>query len=564
MNVLLRFVILCSFVFSLSVQAADYFVNSAIGKDTNNGTSPESALKSIGQASKLKLKAGDRLLLASGKTWWGKLELKNLRGSEQQPIIVSTYLADKTPVDDNNTAERATINAKGFLNGVSIINSSHVHVSNLAVTANAGGVYKWILKNHQKSVNANKPLMRIGVLLEANKKGIYKGIKLDNMLVKDVYFNEAGIIRSKQETGSANGTESYGWGIRAFARNGGKFDGLTINNSVVTKVSHTGIKLNGNKDSLNNVVLSNNKVFDIGGPGMQMSGASNVHVYLNVVKDSGSTTDSRHWGRGSGMWTWGTSHALIEYNKFLNANGPGDSAGFHIDFNCDNIIFQYNVSANNAGGFIEILGNNYNNAYRYNVSINDGHRVKGKNNAFQEGKTFWFSGFVGKNKPHSGPFNSYIYNNTIYVKEDILSKMAVTRMSKGALIANNIFHVIGGSKAVKGDQYRPEANGINHIAHVNFTNNIFLKADTWPKSILIQDDAPVIGDVQFTKPGGTKLTDYIPLNKAIVADKGIEIPFIEGDKDGLFKGLKVSHDILGNPIVGKPDIGAIEISESES
>ena len=294
---------------------------------------------------------------------------------------------------------------------------------------------------------------------------------------------------------------------------------------------------------------------------MQMSGGESVHVYGNIVKNSGSTKDTRNWGRGSGMWTWGTSYALIEYNKFVNANGPADSAGFHIDFNCDNIIFQYNISANNAGGFIEILGNNYNNAYRYNVSINDGYRTKGINNAFQEGKTFWFSGFVGKNNPHSGPFNSYIYNNTIYVKEDILSKMAVTRMSKGALIANNIFHVLGDSKAVKGDQYRPEAKGINHIENVNFTNNIFLKDTTWPKSILIQDSAPVIGDVKFSNPGGTKLTDYIPLNKALVANKGIEIPFIEGDKKGLFRALKVSHDILGTPIKGKPDMGAIEISE---
>ncbi|MEW6997844.1 right-handed parallel beta-helix repeat-containing protein [Colwelliaceae bacterium BS250] len=555
MKTWLRLLILPSFIFSLSTHATDYYVNANQGKDANSGTSPEQAFKSLNQVNKLKLKPGDKLLFASGKAWWGQLTLNSLKGNSDKPITVTTYTAD-----DNSKGKRATINASGFAAGITILNSQHVHVSNFAVTANAGGIKKWLKKSYKNSPTGD---MRIGVLLEANIKGTYQGIKLDNLLVRDVYFNDPGVVRSKKETGSANGTESYGWGIRAFARNGGKFDGLTINNSVITKVSHTGIKLNGPKDSLQNVVLSNNKVFDVGGPGMQMSGGKDVHVFLNVVKGSGSRSDSRHWGRGSGMWTWGTSHALIEYNKFLDASGPADSAGFHIDYNCDNIIFQYNISANNAGGFIEILGNNYNNAYRYNLSINDGYRTKGQNNAFQEGKTFWFSGFVGKGKEHSGPFNSYIYNNTIYVKEENLSKMAVTRMSKGAVIANNIFHVVGDSKAVKGDQYRPETNGTNHIANVNFTNNIFLKETTWPKSILIQDSAPIIADVQFTNAGGTKVSDYIPLNIKAVANKGIEIPFVVGDKNGLFKGLKVTHDILGNPIVGKPDMGAIELSESE-
>jgi len=557
-SLLCSILLVSSLLASMNLAAQTYYLDAVKGKDDNNGTSMQTPFKTLSKANKLKLKAGDKLLLAETRTWWGSLELNNLKGTEQQPIIVSTYSLDK-----ESKPKRAIINGKGWLNTVAIINSSHVHLSNLAVTANGGGVHKWLKEKHKKSSYAKKPMMRIGVMLEASKKGTYQGIKLDNLLVKDVYFNEPGVVRSKKETNSANGTESYGWGIRAFARNGGELEGLTINNSVVTNVAHTGIKLNGKKDSLKKITISNNKVFDVGGPGMQMSGANDVHVFLNIVKDSGSTKDTRNWGRGSGMWTWGTSYALIEYNKFLNANGPGDSAGFHIDFNCDNIIFQYNVSANNAGGFIEILGNNYNNAYRYNLSINDGHRVKGKNNAFQEGKTFWFSGFVGKNNPHSGPFNSYIYNNTIYVKEDILSKMAVTRMSKGALIANNIFHVVGDSKLVKGDQYRPEANGISHIDNVNFNNNIYLKTSTWPKSVLIQDKSPVIGDVQFTKAGGDKLTDYIPLNNELVANKGIEIPFIEGDKKGLFKPLKVEHDILGNPIVGKPDMGAIEISKSE-
>ncbi|WP_019028926.1 right-handed parallel beta-helix repeat-containing protein [Colwellia piezophila] len=548
-------------VFSIPILAQSYYINPQLGKDSNDGKSPDAAYKSLNQVQKIHLEPGDKLLLAAGVSHWGELKLHNIAGTEKKPIIVSSYQAGENAskkANDKVTSSHATINARGFYHGISIINSKHLQVSNFNVTAPEGFIYDWVKKQRNKKNKA----MRIGVKLEASKKGTFSGIKLDNIIVNNVYFNKVGLTRSIKETHTANGTESYSFGIRAFAKKGGKFDNLVIQNSRISNVSHTGIKLNGKKGSFTNATLSNNKVFDIGGPGMQMSGALNVHVVGNIIKNPGSTKDSRNWGRGSGMWTWGSSHVLVEYNKFLNANGPADSAGFHIDFNCDNIIIQYNISANNAGGFIEILGNNYNNAYRYNVSINDGYRIKKKGVAAQEGKTFWFSGFVGKGKKRHGPYNSYIYNNTIYVKKDILSKIAVTRVSKGALIANNIFHIVGDSKAVKGDQYSPETNGISHISDVHFTNNIFLKASNWPESILIQDSAPIFGDVQFANAGGDKLTDYIPSNKTLVENKGIEIPLIVNDRKGLFKGLKVKHDILGNPIIGRPDMGAIEISKA--
>lgn len=292
---------------------------------------------------------------------------------------------------------------------------------------------------------------------------------------------------------------------------------------------------------------------------MQFSGITNGHIKGNDVNYSGSKDDSRKWGRGSGMWTWGCDSILIEHNSFRNANGPADSAGCHIDFNCKNIIVQYNLSENNAGGFAEILGNNWNCAYRYNVSINDGHRVKKKGVAFQEGKIFWLSGFVGKDKKRHGPYNSYFYNNTIYVKSDLVAKMAVSKVAEGVLIANNIFYIEGASKAVLGDQYKPQEAGEADIPNVVFKNNLFLKADNWPKKVLIQDEAPVFGNAQFLNSGGNEILDYTPTNVELIKNKGIEISLIPGDKKGLLQGIKVEKDILGNIIDGKPDMGAIEL-----
>ena len=94
-----------------------------------------------------------------------------------------------------------------------------------------------------------------------------------------------------------------------------------------------------------------------------------------------------------------------------------------------------------------------------------------------------------------------------------------------------------------------------------FRNNLFLHEKSWPKATLVQDEDPIFGDAGFASPGGLKVTDYIPANAALVKDTGMEIPMLPEDTVGLFTGLEVKQDIMGNPVTGKPDLGAIEISK---
>ena len=555
---------------SINAYATDYYLHASKGKDTNAGTSINLPWQSLNKVNKLNLQAGDRVLLAQGQEFIGAINLVDTQGSAQQPIVITSYDASAKANEKTNqsvTSAYASINAKGALAGILLVDSSYIDISNISVSANGGKFPLHPRKLKTKLGKRKLKAKRVGVYVLAVEKGQYGHINIDNVEVKNVFANNAKFVRSYEDTTSANGREEYGFGMFFISMKGTELSHVTVNNTQVSNVSHTGIKFNG-KRSISNVTLSNNKVFDIGGPGMQMSGVLNSHVHHNEVNGSGSNKDTRNWARGSGMWTWGSSDIIVEHNKFLNANGPGDSAGFHIDFNCNNIIFQYNLSANNAGGFLEILGNNYNNAYRYNVSINDGYRVKKKGVAFQEGKTFWLSGFVGsqmigkkrKPKKRHGPYNSYLYNNTIFVKDEITAKIAVTRVAQGALVTNNIFHIMGDSKLVSGDQYVPEnKNDKVVLDNFIFKNNLFLKQGNWPKQVLVQDSGPVYGDAKFINAGGFNIEDYTPTNIDLIKNKGIEIPQIPGDEIGLIVGLKVDKDILGNPIVGKPDLGAIEI-----
>ena len=537
-----RFFIFCLIIFLAGCQENNkYYFDSVNGNDNNSGTI-NLPFKSIKKLNQIDLKNESEIYLANGSVFNGSIELKNKKN-----IIISSY-------KNNSSEKKPIINAKGNLSGILVENSSNINISNIQIEANGGN------ESHNPHQLLKQDL-RAGILYIVSDDETHDNFIINDVTIKDIFFNNEGFKRNPKEVRSPNGTQSYGWGIRILnLSDSGNLENITIKNSLIENISHSGIRVKGKLDNkFKNVKVFNNKLLKTGGPGMVFNSTYNLHAYENDINFSGSNDDSRKWGRGSGLWTWGSTLGLIEKNKFQNANGPADSAGCHIDFNCKDIVVQYNLSKNNAGGFVEILGNNYNCSYRYNVSINDGYRVKGEGNNFQEGKSFWLSGFVGNGNKRHGPYNSYIYNNTVFVNKDIVSKIAVDKNSKGVLVANNIFYFEGETAMVLGDQYKPDKGGPGNIENVFFENNLFLK-NHWPKEVLIQPNKSIIGNPLFKNLGGESISDYYPTNNDLIKDKGIIVKNIENDTVGIRIGLKLNKDILGNKITNKPDIGAIEIN----
>ncbi len=524
----------------IQIKPVTYYIQPLIGNDANAGTSINKPFKTLDRIEKLQLKPGDKVVLTANVNYEGSLQLIGQNGDKEHPIII-------TSIDVNNKNRQATINFKGKANGILIQDCSYINITNIKLTANGYGD------------NSDVTDMRCAVLVNNIDKPIMTNILLNNININDVYYENYGFIRDKSEVKSANGTQKYGWGIRVINKQVNHLiENVEISNCQISNVSHTGIKLIGSKKNIRLTNILNNTVMYTGGPGIQMSEVQYVYVSNNKVDHSGSNNDSRKWGRGSDLWTWGSSDILIEKNQFLNANGPGDSDGCHIDYNCKNIIIQYNISANNAGGFCEILGNNYNSVYRYNISINDGYRVKGKDGAFQEGKILWLSGYQGNSQPRKGPYNTYIYNNTIYVDTLLQPKMAFTNTSSGVLIANNIFYSVNPFQLVLGDQNKADAASNEVIENMHIKSNLFLKVNSLPKEIMLYESASVFGNPMFKKPGGLSIEDYMPLNNALIKNMGMQVSSINNDvTDGRFS-LKVEKDILGKPVSNKPSLGAIE------
>ena len=467
-----------------------YYFNSIIGDNTNLGTK-EKPFKSLDFIKNINLSNGDKILLSNGSTFFNTIELINEDGIE-----ISNY-------DSDGNSDLPVINSKGKIAAIYMENSSKIKISNVEITADGGGANKYL---HKKL----KTDLRAGILYLVTDKKLHSGLDILSVNIRDVFYEDPGYERNESEVRTPNGTKSYGWGIRILnLSKSGNLENISIKNSQFTNISHTAIRFIGKKEKqFKNLEIFDNIVLRTGGPGMVFNSTRNLFARGNDINYSGSFDDSRKWGRGSGLWTWGTSNAVISQNKFQNANGPADSAGCHIDFNCNDVIVENNLSRNNAGGFIEILGNNYNCSYRNNISINDGHRVKGKNGAFQEGKTFWLSGYIGRGQERNGPFNSYIYGNRVYVGKDITPKIAVDKASKGIHVSNNVFYFENDPVMVLGDQYKPDKGGGTEIINVFFENNIFYK-NHWPKDVLIQPKNNIILTENDLKKQFTGSNSYI-------------------------------------------------------
>ena len=507
-----------------------YYFNSISGENSNIGTK-NNPLKTLDFLDNINLKEGDKILLANGSTFFNTINLIDKNGIE-----VSNY-----EVDDNKKIP--TINSKGKIAAVFIENASNIKISNIEITANGGGPNEFLHKKLRTD-------LRTGILYLVTNQKVHNNLEISELTIRDIFYEDPGFVRLDSEVRTPNGTKSYGWGIRVVnLSENGNLENISIKKSNFTNISHTAIRFKGVRENqFKNLEIFDNIVLRTGGPGMVFNSTRNLFAKRNDINFSGSFDDTRKWGRGSGLWTWGTSYAVISRNKFQNANGPADSAGCHIDFNCNDIIVENNLSQNNAGGFIEILGNNYNCSYRNNISINDGYRVKGKDGAFQEGKIFWLSGYAGRGQKRNGPFNSYIYGNKVYVGKDIIPKIAVDKAASGVFVANNIFYFENDPVMVLGDQYKPDIGGGSQIKNVFFENNVF-RTNHWPKDVLIQSDKNILTTENEIKnlycswvPYKCYNSDTIEIIRTwfklhYIVFQPIKINYMNGDSKGLWQGF---------------------------
>ncbi|MEV0648691.1 carbohydrate binding domain-containing protein [Phytomonospora sp. NPDC050363] len=335
-----------------SAQARAYYVDCSGSGGDGSASAP---FRTLAQANAVTLAPGDQLLLKRGVACAGGLAPKG-SGTAAAPITIAAYGSGTT---------RPVVNGGGTVYaGVHLLNMQQVVVRGLEITNKGTTVAE-----------------RNGLLVEIADIGVGRGYRVDDVYVHDV-----------------NGGDSKGSNGIQFRVSGTaiptRFDGVVVENSEIRAVDREGLTTGsswgcravygctGTENWLasTNVVYRNNVIHDIAGDGLVMRVADGARVEGNEVYD----VALRSPGNNAGLWTINSDNTIVQYNEVYRVNrvaGTNDGMAFDSDFGNRGVVFQYNYSHDNEGGFMLFCGacggasSSTGTVVRYNLSVNDGSRI---------------------------------------------------------------------------------------------------------------------------------------------------------------------------------------------
>ena len=505
----------------IDIVAADsigniYYIDSQNGNDKNTGLSEGKAWKTLEKVNSMTFEAGDSIRFKAGTTYDGQLWPKG-NGRQGSEIIVGSY----------GEGERPIINGGGIsAPAVKLHNQEYWIIDNLEVT-----------NDDDFGVDQEDNGGIIGIGVTGQDVGELHGITIRNCYVHDVdskHIKDGAAALSV----SVKGTSVPTW-----------FNGVTIENNFIEDCDRTGLSTGSSWTNpqrtvwtiSKNVVVRKNVVKDIAGDGIVITAAESPLLEYNTAVHCCTKTQAAN----AAIWVYATNNAVMQFNEaYDTVPGGTDKQGFDIDHCTTNTTVQYNYSHNNGGGFLLICcpknGINGGNIVRYNISQNDmedSFRINGR------------IGYIDKDKNEK---ESYIYNNTIYVREG-LSVRSVGLFDWDGYIGgnlkfyNNIFANEGGGKAI----YYP--SWANPTPMPEFKYNLWQTSDT---ASIPKGEGNITGDPRFIRKGEAKAgRDTAACYKlqwdSPCRDKGMSIEGVNGS------GLR---DFFGNWLYyfGKADIGAHE------
>ncbi|MGI6141370.1 MAG: right-handed parallel beta-helix repeat-containing protein [Caldicoprobacterales bacterium] len=422
-----------------------YYLDSDNGDDSNSGTKPSEAWKSLSAVNEKTFGPGDRILFKAGCRWSGELHPKG-SGEEGNPITIGMYGKGDKPLIAGSGGARSA--------AVRLVNQQYWEISDLEITN-----------------DADEPGNRQGVLIEAFGAGtVINHIYLRNLYVHDVKgsleFSDAAKL-----TG----------GIISKNSKGAIYNDFLIENCYVKNTDRSGIvaclsPTLGIKST--NVVIRNNTVESAGGDGIICYCSESPLIEYNTSINANSRAYSRDDGYACAIWPWGCNNALLQYNEAYGTKATlfgDDGTAWDCDGYNDGTIYQYNYSHDNEGGFMLLSIGAKNSVIRYNISVNDG-----------DLRLVYLCG---------DSINTSIYNNTFIIED----RNANTKMFEalpgysnqlwfdGIKAYNNIFYNLGKG----GYQFGSGQN-------VVFDYNVFYgnHPDTEP-----YDPHKITADPMFERPG---------------------------------------------------------------
>ncbi|MEU5646673.1 right-handed parallel beta-helix repeat-containing protein [Streptomyces milbemycinicus] len=531
-----------------------YYV-SPFGSDSNSGTSPDQAWKSVGKVNGFAFPQGSTVAF-QGQEWFSGCLVFNSTNvpvsSASTPFKVTSYGTGKATLKSTCTGEySAAVTAdavSGFeLNNLTLVNG----------TTTAAGV----LLQNQKSATATKGLKVTG--------------------------SDISGFATPSGSSSTFGGQIMVLGYAVNGNSGPLDDVQILNNklhgSSVTSSAGPGIYGWGSGVNITNVRVAGNTVYNLGmspqsvGAGLTGNGWDGAVIERNVVHDIGANVAS--CGGASGIMTYTSNDVTIRHNEVYNVQpSPAYTAGcdwdgIDLDGGTTNSVVEYNYTHDNAGsGYLAYTSTASSrvwgpNTYRYNISENDDW-------ANAQGGLF--------DVVPSAPKNALsIYGNTFFTNKDqsannkagasacFLFGYASGTWASGSQIKDNICHMANKGTYGKTGQmyYNPYGQ-----TGMTLSNNLYYGTNTggWRWSGTTYSDfaawtaagketGAVWGDPLFTSPGLGGTCSWSPTS-GTGPQPCPQAYTLKSGSPALQAGTAVSGnggvDYYGTTIPSTPNIGA--------
>ncbi|MDZ7608172.1 MAG: right-handed parallel beta-helix repeat-containing protein [Cyclobacteriaceae bacterium] len=335
---LLLTAIILLFACSESKEKNTFYVDAAIGSDTNSGTDPDNAWQTLAKINATDFEPGDNILLKKGQIFHGSLVFDEAdAGSESNPIAIGSY---------GGAYYSEPIIESGDAFAIKLQHCSWVNISGLVIHG-AG----------------RKTAKTSGLMLE----------HCTNMNIDSV---------------RASGYQHHG--IDVLSSENIRITHIKANDNGKTGIRVGGDRIEGTQDfSSRNIYIGYSDTYDNAGDPTVMDNHSGSGIIVNFTDSAvieycsayNNGWDMPRKGNGPvGIWAHDANNITIQYCIAYNNEAPRgawDGGGFDFDGGITNSVMQYNYSYDNNGagyGLFQYAGTTVweNNTIRFNISYNDG------------------------------------------------------------------------------------------------------------------------------------------------------------------------------------------------
>jgi len=495
-----------------------YYIDPENGAHYNTGHSPSQAWETVDRIMERTWKAGDTILIKRGSVYNGTIRLQG-SGKEGFPIVIGSYGPDSLPLPE--------INGEGKKDETILIrNVEYWELHNLKIT-NKGAVAR------PKSVG-------IRIIAENMPGGTMNHIHIKGCTIADVY-----------------GTKTHhigGGGAGIFYYNvventsPSSFNDLVVENCHLINCQRDGLTGylgtgdRSKRKANTNFVFRENLFEGIPGDQIIVNGCDGAIVENNIVRNCAEGDFSPEGASfraeaAAAIWCIHSDGTVFRYNTVQDHKATWDGQAFDCDQNCQNTLFEHNITYNNVGGFFLLCPADagFNQGYaeskgtivRYNISINDGTRNYLKENGKALSSTIDVVGRVA---------SAYFYNNT-FIKTKSAAQNAdntaitfdsYTNISNSLVFSNNIFYNTTGI-----------ANPFHKVTVGSFTENrgaLFLNNCIFGYATSVPGSGTYnVNNINVDPKFVTLISDFAKSNNLI-------------DKDEILNGLKLAG---GSPCIAK-------------